>query len=354
MSATGKKRGPAAFELDDPRVRLTEHPLVEESGGAAILVAPVRDEAALPVPAERLRRSPRWRFGLMFWSAAGGLVLLALGLSLVALVEELFARSQAFGLLGLTLAVVAGGALAAVIARETLSLMRLVSVDAIRARAASAIASDDRREGQLVIDDLLKLTRRIPELARRRASLEGHRADIIDGRDLVNLAERELMAPLDREARRLIGNAAKRVSVVTAVSPRAAVDMLFVLLTALGLIRRLAALYGARPGMLGLVRLVRHVVSHLTLTGGMAASDSLIQQIIGHGVAAKLSARLGEGVLNGLVTARLGLAAMDGTRPLPFSALPQPSLNDLASQLLRSSGPAKSGGAAAAAGPGRD
>jgi hypothetical protein len=125
------------------------------------------------------------------------------------------------------------------------------------------------------------------------------------------------------------------VSVVTAVSPRAAVDMFFVLVTALGLMRRLALLYGGRPGTLTLLKLMRQAVSHLALTGGMAASDSLIQQVIGHGLAAKLSARLGEGVLNGLLTARLGLAAIAATRPLPFKALRQPALNDLAGALLR-------------------
>ena len=66
----------------------------------------------------------------------------------------------------------------------------------------------------------------------------------------------------------------------------------------------------------------------------MAASDSLIQQMLGHGVAAKLSHRLGEGILNGLLTARLGLAAIDVTRPLPFNALPRPVLSDLAKDLL--------------------
>ena len=67
----------------------------------------------------------------------------------------------------------------------------------------------------------------------------------------------------------------------------------------------------------------------------MAASDSLIQQMLGHGVAAKLSQRLGEGVLNGLLTARLGLAAIDVARPLPFTALPRPALTDLAKDLLK-------------------
>jgi putative membrane protein len=84
-----------------------------------------------------------------------------------------------------------------------------------------------------------------------------------------------------------------------------------------------------------LIKLSRHVIAHLAITGGLAASDSVVQQMLGHGIAAKLSQRLGEGVLNGLLTARLGLAAIDLTRPLPFTALPRPALTDLAKDLLR-------------------
>ncbi len=154
------------------------------------------------------------------------------------------------------------------------------------------------------------------------------------------------MEPLDAEARRLVLAAAKRVSVVTAVSPRAAIDMLFVLINALsadpqarGALRR-AARHARRA------RLFRQVISHLAMTGGVAITDSLLQQIIGHGVAARLSARLGEGMLNGILTARLGILAIDVTRPLPFAELPRPALNDLAGILLRPDGPGSRGFAA--------
>jgi len=174
-----------------------------------------------------------------------------------------------------------------------------------------------------------------PSLARSRTELETHLDEIIDGRDLLHIAERTLMAPLDAQASQLVARTATRVSVVTAVSPRAAIDVAFVAIAVFGMIRRLAALYGGRPGMLGMVRLTRHIITHLTVTGGIAAGDSLIQQVFGHGIAAKLSARLGEGVLNGLLTARLGLAAIEVTRPLPFAALPKPALGDIAGDLMR-------------------
>jgi putative membrane protein len=279
------------------------------------------------------RRGFRW--GTLFWSAVGGLILLGTGLGITQLIEDLFARSESLGLLGLAFAVAAALALTVVIAREALGLMRLAAIEKLHLRAAAALASDDRAESRGIVQDLLKLAHQNPHLARARATLQGHAGDIIDGADMILLAERELMTPLDSEARRLVSSAAQRVSIVTAVSPRALVDVLFVFVASLRLIRQLARLYGGRPGALGMVRLMRHVIAHVAITGGMAASDSLVQQVLGHGIAAKLSQRLGEGILNGLLTARLGLAAIDVTRPLPFTALPRPALGDLAKDLLR-------------------
>ncbi|HEY0233875.1 MAG TPA: TIGR01620 family protein [Afipia sp.] len=338
MSERPHHRKPTAFKLDDPRVVVTAtdddtaHP-----ARGRIHIAPESDTALLPVPVDAPMVPQRNGFGwgMLFWGALGGLVVLGLGLGISNLVEDLFARSQGLGFIGLGFAVLAVIALVVVISREALALARLETIEKLHERAAAVLVSDDRKDSDAIVRDLLKVAHDNPRLARARATLQGHAGDIIDGADMLRLAERELMAPLDQEARRLITSAAQRVSIVTAVSPGAVIDVLFVFAAALRLVRQLARLYGGRPGTLGLVRLMRHVIAHLAVTGGMAASDSLIQQVLGHGIAAKLSARLGEGLLNGLLTARLGLAAVDVTRPLPFDALPRPVLSDLAKDLLR-------------------
>ena len=137
----------------------------------------------------------------------------------------------------------------------------------------------------------------------------------------MRLAETEILAPLDARAKMMILDAAKRVSLVTAVSPRALVDVAYVVFEAGRLIRRLSELYGGRPGTLGFFRLARGVLAHLAVTGSIAVGDSFVQQIVGHGLAARLSAKLGEGVVNGMMTARIGIAAMETARPLPFTAV---------------------------------
>ena len=337
MSEKTPHRRPATFKLDDPGVIVMDAEDSSRPPRGTVHVTPEVEPAALPVPVETpiLRPQRGFRWGAVFWTAIGGLILLGVGLGVTRLIEDLFARSEGLGLVGLAFAFVAALAFAIVVAREAFGLTRLAAIEKLHLRAAAVLASDDRVESRAIVRELLRLEHPNPQLARARATLQGHTDDIIDGADLIRLAERELMTPLDQEARRLVSQAAQRVSIITAVSPRAFVDVLFVFAASLRLIRQLARLYGGRPGALGMIALMRHVIAHVAITGGMAASDGLIQQVLGHGLAAKLSQRLGEGVLNGLLTARLGLAAIDVTRPLPFTALPRPALADLAKDLLR-------------------
>ncbi len=238
--------------------------------------------------------------------------------------------------MGVALLAVAGLALAVLLAREVAGLFRQRRVARMHAAFAAARAADDRDAARVRLAELASLYAARPDTAAARAKIADLSREIIDGRDLIDIAERSLMHPLDERVQREIAAAAKRVSVVTAISPRALLDVIFVAAQAVRLIRRVAEIYGGRPGLLGFLRLARSVASHLAITGGMAVGDSLVQQVLGHGVAARLSARLGEGVLNGLLTARVGISAMAVCRPMPFAAAPQPGVNDVAPFLFGS------------------
>jgi putative membrane protein len=344
------KRKPAAFRVEAERPARAEKPAetksaprkpqaVRADSSALVVPEPVDvfdevDPAELdppPLPTPK-RRS---RLGAIFLSAFGILVSAAIGLWVDGLIRDLFARADWLGRTAAGLAAIAGLSLLIIIAREALALRRLASVEAMRRRASEALAASDAKAARRLVEDLSSFLASRPETAGGRRSLAELRDDVIDGPDLVRLAETELLAPLDKRASSLIADAAKRVSIVTAVSPRALFDVAYVTFEAARLIRRLSELYGARPGTLGFIRLGRSVIAHLAVTGSIAATDSFVQQIVGHGLAARLSAKLGEGVVNGMMTARIGIAAMETTRPLPFSAVRRPGMGEFVSTLAK-------------------
>jgi putative membrane protein len=293
------------------------------------------EERSLPVPQVRalpdLRGGLRW--GSIFLGALGGLIGLVASLWLYDWVLSLVARDDWIGwaavvLLGLVLL-----ALAMIIICEAAGLLRLGRLGKIRHEADSAARQNDKA---LAIDVTRRLKRFYAgreDLAWGLDRLAEHEHDIMNAEELLRLDERTLIAPLDPVARSIVAASAKRVSVVTAVSPNALIDMLFVAAQNLRMLRKLATLYGARPGTLSLLKLARMVVTHIVLTGGIALGDDVIQQVVGHGLTAKLSARLGEGLFNGALTARIGIAAIDVCRPLPYVEQRRPRFRELVAEV---------------------
>src|SRR5262245_17608493 len=111
-----KTRRPATFKLDDANVVLVDEAEPGPLARGTIRIKPEAEPVQLPVPAEAPRLPARRGFGWgsLFWSATGGLVLLGAGLGTARLIEDLFARSETLGWLGLALAAAAGLALAVV------------------------------------------------------------------------------------------------------------------------------------------------------------------------------------------------------------------------------------------------
>jgi putative membrane protein len=318
-------RRPRAFRLDDPEVAQGSIVVTEEPFDAI----EAADGTLVPMP-ER-RRAP-W-LGILL-SALSGLLMLALGLAVAQLVGDLYRLQPWLGWVAVALAGLALVAFVALVGREVVGIWREARIERLREAASEALSVKDHQGAKRVVADLADLYGARSATSEARARLKALGDEIIDADDRLAIAERELVAPLDLQAKRAIAAAAKQVSLVTAVSPRAIVDVAFVVFAAVRLLRVLARIYGGRPGFFGFLRLARAAFNHLAVTGGVAVGDSLMQQVLGLGLAARVSAKLGEGVLNGLMTARFGLAALSVCRPLPFVREEVPKIGDVAGELL--------------------
>ncbi len=207
-------------------------------------------------------------WGGVFWSAFTGLISLAATLWVTKLVEELYAQSAILGMVGFALATALAVAALFLIAREIRTMIRQNKIALLHIALANARTEDDGKIARAQLAELCQLYEKRPETGQARARLLELSKQIIDGRDLIDLAERTLMLPLDELARREIAGASKRVSMVTTISPRAMLDVIFVAAQAIVLMRRIAEIYGGRPGLLGFFKLARSVGSHLAITGG--------------------------------------------------------------------------------------
>ena len=227
-------------------------------------------------------------------------------------------------------------ALAAIVlaAGELIGLMRLSRLTGLRRDAEKALSTKNQNLEKSVV-------RRVKALARsgrdKRWDLDRFRDEERHMRqpgELIGLADRVLLEKADKDARRIVYESARRVAVVTAVVPIAFIVVLFVLFENLRMVRRLAGSFGGRPGFFGGLRLFWWIIGHIAATGAIALTDDLWGQFFGQDVARRVSKKLGEGAFNGAMTARLGIAAIGVTRPLPYLETSPPRVRAILVQLF--------------------
>lgn len=322
-------KGPVLIELDGPAPTPAEAPPIEDAPGAE-----PRPEGRAMQIATRLAARPTSGLTRFFWRSAVALLGFLASVAAWNFVTGLFAANPVLGWLGTAL--IGAFLLAALLmaGRELAAFARLRRLDGVHRRVGAAAASGDLGQARAAATQLSALYAARPELDWSRARLAERTGDAFDAENLLGLAERELMGPLDAAARLEVEAAARTVATVTALVPLALADVFAALAANLRMIRRIAEIYGGRAGSFGSLRLARTVMTHLVATGAVAAGDDLIETMAGGGLLSKLSRRFGEGVVNGALTARVGIAAIEVCRPMPFAALPKPRVTNLVSRAL--------------------
>ncbi len=154
-------------------------------------------------------------------------------------------------------------------------------------------------------EDLRALERRIaaaPDPAAARAILGAFERDRVDA----------LLAPLDREADRLIRAEALSVGLATALSPNGTLDAFLVLWRNANLVSRLANVYYGRPGVRGSLRILSDVSTAALLASyleGLAdAAGGVLRGFVGS-VVGTVAAPVIDGTINAVATLRIGYLA---------------------------------------------
>ncbi len=140
----------------------------------------------------------------------------------------------------------------------------------------------------------------------------------------LQLFERIVLQEVDRLVAERISEASIQTGVAVALSPFALADLLLVLWRASRLVREISALYGDSPGFRQRFGLLKKFIETLFWTGASELAIDLGSDFFGAELSSKLSARAGQGVLAGLLVARLGRFVHQQLRPLPL-VLPAPS-----------------------------
>ena len=302
--------GAAPLVLDDPA-----------EGRAMQLAAKIAARRASP-----LMRALIWAFSALFT--------FVLSVAAYDFVTSLIARSPILGYLALALTVIAVGLALIAGGREWAAFLRLGRLEHLRSDALTAKAAGDSRAARAVVARVAGLYSHRPELAEARTRLVARADEMMDADGIVDQAEQLLILPLDARARAEVETAARQVATVTALVPLALADVAMALFSNLRMIRRIAEIYGGRSGGFASLGLLRRVFTYLVATGAVALTDDLIGSVAGGGVLSKLSRRFGEGVVNGALTARVGVAAMELCRPLPFHVAQRPGVSALVSRAL--------------------
>ena len=297
----------------------------------AIQTAP--DGQAMQTLAKIAARPPS-RLGRLFWATL--LTLLGAVLSIAAwdFANDLIARMPVLGYAVTGIFAVFILICLAMTLRELAGFSRLRRIDRLHRDAGTALANDDLGAARKVVRDLTRLYATRDETRWGRDRLREQGADQFDASGLLGLAEVEVLTPLDSAASAEVEAAARQVATVTALVPLALADVFAALTANLRMIRRIAEIYGGRAGTLGSWRLTRAVMAHLVATGAVAIGDDLIGSVAGGSVLSKISRRFGEGVVNGALTARVGVAAMEVCRPLPFTRTKRPSVTGIIKRAL--------------------
>lgn len=136
--------------------------------------------------------------------------------------------------------------------------------------------------------------------------------------EILDMYDSMVVSQQDKLATKIVSQHATECAALVAVSPLAAADMLLVAWRNFKMIDNLSKVYGVELGYASRIKLLRAVFVNMAAAGASELAIDASMDLMSMDLAGKVSARAGQGLGVGILTARLGLKAMTLLRPLPW------------------------------------
>jgi putative membrane protein len=320
----------APFELDPATLKPGDVEMVRQQPDGP-LPAPL----APATPPDEPRRRPWLRLML----GAGSLFLVGLiGLDAYDFAADLLQRSPWLGGAFATLLALAAAGALGVVGREALSLRRLGRVDDLRIEGERLMMSEAHGQAEDLLRQVERLYRDRQDLDQPIWRFHDQASDALNDRERLELFAHTVFGPIDQAAYQIVKRSGRDVAVLTALTPIGVLDSLIVLVRTVSMMRGIARLYGVRPGLAATIKLARRGIRNIIIAGvGDLVSHAAVETA-GASLLRALSARAGQGAVNGLLAARIGLSVMQICRPLPFAEDDLPSLKRLRAEIFKELG----------------
>lgn len=326
-----KSSPPRPFELDPTGSGL----ILEEPPRSGELVPADEPEPGEPPPglAVKPRRWPSRLLGLFTLGVAGAVTVQAIDYVGDLLVTDPWLGWPFAAFVGIVLA-----SAGLFMAGEARDLRRLQGRAETRTTADRLAASELHGEAAPLLARLEQEFAARPEFRSGVLAFQAKRHDAMNDNELLRLFERQVLAPVDKAAYRLVLESSRDVGLLTALSPLGLLDGVLVLWRTTILFRSIARLYGMAPGPSMTLSLMRRSVRNAALAGLADVVTHAAVEHVGAGLLAMLSARAGQGAGNALLQARLGIEAIRQCRPLPFIDEAPPRLSSVRKALFEGEG----------------
>lgn len=177
-------------------------------------------------------------------------------------------------------------------------------------------------------------TVKVPENSLELTEWKGLINESYSAQEVTHLFSQTVLSPIDQQAKKLVTKNSVECAVIIAVSPLAVVDMFFLAWRNIRLINQLAKIYGIELGYISRIRLLKMVFLNMAFAGATEVVQDMGMDWLSQDISAKVSARIAQGIGVGLLTARLGIKAMEFCRPITFEKNERPRLSHIQKELL--------------------